>query len=146
MPIAAAPRPITVTPTTAPVSTPGTLQFSAASYSVAENAGTASITVTRTGGSSGAVGVSYATSNGSATAGSDYTASSGTLGWANGDAANKSFAITLLDDTAVETAETVNLSLSNPIGGATLGSPASAVLEMMPGYRSERKSTPNLRA
>ena len=117
-----------VTPTPAPVATPGTLQFSAASYSVAENAGTASITVTRTGGSSGAVGVSYATSNGSATAGSDYTASSGTLGWANGDAANKSFAITLLDDTAVETAETVNLSLSNPTGGATLGSPASAVL------------------
>ncbi len=119
-----------VTPTTAPVATPGTLQFSAASYSVAENAGTASITVTRTGGSSGAVGVSYATSNGSATAGSDYTASSGTLGWANGDAANKSFSVTVLDDTTVETNETANLSLSNPTGGATLGSPASAVLTL----------------
>ena len=117
-----------VTTTTAPVATPGTLQFSAASYSVAENVGTASIAVTRAGGTSGAVGVSYATSNGSATAGSDYTAASGTLSWTNGDAANKSFTITLLNDTAVETAETVNLSLSNPTGGATLGSPTTATL------------------
>ena len=49
----------------------GTLQFSSATYSVNENGGSILITVTRTGGSSGAVGVSYATSNGSATAGSD---------------------------------------------------------------------------
>ena len=53
---------------------PGTLQFSAASYSVNENQGTATITVTRTGGSTGSVSVNYATSNGTATAGSDYTA------------------------------------------------------------------------
>ena len=52
----------------------GTLQFSAATYSVAENGGNATITVTRTGGSAGAVGVTFATSNGTATAPSDYTA------------------------------------------------------------------------
>ena len=34
----------------------GTLQFSAATYSVAENGGSATITITRTGGSAGAVG------------------------------------------------------------------------------------------
>ena len=107
---------------------PGTLQFSAAAYSVAESAGTATITATRTGGSTGAVGVSYATSNGSATAGSDYTAASGALSWANGDAANKTFTVTIINDTAVEGAETVNLTLSNPTGGATLGSPATATL------------------
>ena len=117
-----------VTPTTAPVATPGTLQFSAATYSVTENAGTATITITRAGGTSGAVGVSFATSNGSATAGGDYTGASGTLSWTAGDAANKSFAITIANDTAVEGAETVNLSLSNPTGGATLGAPASATL------------------
>jgi len=52
----------------------GALQFSAATYTVNEYAGSATITVTRAGGSSGAVAVSYATSNGTATAGSDYAA------------------------------------------------------------------------
>src|SRR5262249_8182684 len=50
---------------------PGALQFSSATYAVNENGGAATVTVTRTGGSSGAVSVSYATSNGTATAGSD---------------------------------------------------------------------------
>ena len=107
---------------------PGALQFSAAAYSVAENAGTATITATRTGGSTGAVGVSYATSNGSATAGNDYAAASGTLSWANGDSANKTFTVMIANDSSVEGAETVNLTLSNPTGGATLGSPATATL------------------
>ena len=52
---------------------PGYLQFSLAAYSVAENGTSATITVTRTGGDFGAASVNYATSNGSATAGSDYT-------------------------------------------------------------------------
>ncbi len=56
------------------VAPPGTLQLSAATYSVAENGGSATITVTRTGGSAGAVGVTLATSNGTATAPADYTA------------------------------------------------------------------------
>lgn len=109
---------------------PGTLQFSATSYSVAEDAGSATIAVTRSGGSSGAVGVSYATSNGSATAGSDYTAASGTLSWANGDSANRTFSVTIANDSTVESSETVNLSLSNPTGGATLGSLATATLTL----------------
>ena len=109
----------------------GTLQFSAASYSAAEgNSGssTATITVTRTGGSAGAVGVSFATGNGTATAGSDYTATNGTLSWADGDTAAKTFAVTVLGDTTVEGDETVNLTLSSPTGGAGLGSPATSVL------------------
>ncbi len=52
---------------------------SASSYSVGEGAGTATITVSRTGGSGGAVSADYATANGAATAGSDYTATSGTF-------------------------------------------------------------------
>ena len=107
---------------------PGTLQLSAATYSVNENVGTATITVSRTGGSSGAVGVNYATSNGTATAGSDYTAASGTLNWADADAANKTFTVPIIDDAATEASETVNLTLSAPTGGATLGTPSTAVL------------------
>jgi hypothetical protein len=112
---------------------PGTLQFSATSYSVAENVagGNAAITVTRAGGGTGAVGVSFATSNGTATAGLDYTTVSQTLSFANGDTTAKTVNIPIIDDTIFEGNETVNLTLSNPTGGATLGSPGSAVLTIV---------------
>ncbi|HTU65578.1 MAG TPA: Calx-beta domain-containing protein [Steroidobacteraceae bacterium] len=107
----------------------GTLQFSAATYSVGEAGPTATITVTRANGSSGAVGVSYATvTGGTAAAGSDYTTKTGTLSWASGDAASKTFTVSILEDSAVEGSETVNLQLSSPTGGATLGSQTTAVL------------------
>jgi hypothetical protein len=109
----------------------GTLQFSAATYTVNEYAGSATITVTRAGGSSGAVAVSYATSNGTATAGSDYAATSGTLYWSDGDTAGKTFAVPIVNDSASEGNETVNLTLSNPTGGAILGSPSTAALTIV---------------
>ena len=108
----------------APAPQPGTLQLSSSSYSVNENQGTATITVNRTGGSDGAVAVNYATSNGTATAGSDYTATSGTLTFAAGET-SKTFTVPITDDTLVEGNETVNLTLSSPTGGATLGSPST---------------------
>ncbi len=107
------------------------LQFNSATYSVNEGGGTATISLTRTGGSSGAVSVQYATSNGSATAGQDYTATSGTLTWADGDSSPRSFTVPITDDTLNEANETVNVALSNPGGGATLGSPSTAVLTIV---------------
>ena len=107
---------------------PAFCNFSAATYSVAENGGSATITITRTGGSAGAVGVTVATSNGTATAPADYTAVTQTVSFAAGDTANKTVNIPIVDDAAVEANETVNLALSNPTGGATLGSPNTAVL------------------
>ena len=64
--------------------TPGSLQFTLDVIDASESQGTASITVNRTGGSDGAVSVNFATSDGSATAGSDYTATSGTPGYPSG--------------------------------------------------------------
>ena len=110
---------------------PGTLQFSSATYNVNENGSSATITITRTGGSAGSVGAHFATSNGTATAGSDYTAVTQTVLFANGDATNKTVTIPILDDMLVEGNETVNLTLSSPTGGATLGSPATAVLTII---------------
>ncbi|HUQ34402.1 MAG TPA: lamin tail domain-containing protein, partial [Pyrinomonadaceae bacterium] len=109
---------------------PGALQFNSATYSVNENGGSVTITVTRTGGSDGAVSINYATSNGSATSGSDYTATSGTLSYANSET-SKTFSVPVIDDTTYEGNETVNLLLSSPTGGATLGSPSSAVLTII---------------
>src|SRR5262249_8430090 len=125
--VASRPR-LSVTYTTGtPAPQPGTLQFSNAAYAVGESGGTATITVTRTGGSDGSVTVNYATSNGTATAGSDYTASSGTLTFAAGET-SKTFTVPITDDTLGEGNETVNLTLSSPTGGATLGGQGTAVL------------------
>jgi len=60
------------------IAVPGTVQFSAPTYSIGEAGPTATITATRTGGSDGAISVGYATSDDTATAGSDYTATNGT--------------------------------------------------------------------
>src|SRR5262249_17242548 len=106
---------------------PGTLQFSVPTYNVSENGGTATITVTRTNGTDGSVSVNHGTTNGRASAGSDYPASSGTLTFAAGET-SKTFTVPILDDTLVEGNETVNLTLSSPTGGATLGGQGTAVL------------------
>ena len=123
------------------VSSPGALAFSAATYSVAEDAGAgvAVITVTRTGGSAGAATVDYATSNGTGTAGSgnDYTAATGTLTFANGET-SKTFNVPLNDDALDEADETVNVTLSN-VTGATLGSQSTAVLTI-----TDNDATPTL--
>ncbi len=109
----------------------GTLNFSTAAYNVSEAGVTATITVTRTGGNGGAIGVTYATSNGSATAGSDYTTTTNTLSWIAGDSADKTFTVDITEDLVVEGNETVNLALSLPTGGAVLGATSTSVLTIL---------------
>src|SRR5262249_7165008 len=111
--------------------TPGQIQLSASSYSASEAAGTVTITATRTGGSDGAISVAFSASSGSATAGLDFTAVTGTLTWAAGDSSSKTFTVPILEDSLVEGNETVVLSLSTVAGGATLGTPASATLTII---------------
>jgi hypothetical protein len=101
---------------------PGVIKFGEASFGALESAGQAVITVERSGGEDGAVSVRYATSDGTATAGQDYTATSGTLSWVAGDESSKTFTIPVADDGVAEDVETVHLTLSDPTGGATLDS------------------------
>ena len=108
----------------------GTIAFSSATYSVNENETAATITASRTGGISGSVTVDYATADGTASTGSDYTLNTGTLTWADGDSADKTFSIVIADDGIVEDDETVSLTLSNETGGATLGT-SSATLTIV---------------
>ncbi len=127
---------------------PGVLQLSAQSYSIGEGAGTATITVARTGGSDGAVSVHYAAGGGTATggtpsmAGRDYTSVSGTLSWAAGDANPKTFAIAINDDSAIENTETVGITLSTPNGGAALGAQNSATLSIVDNDTATPTATP----
>lgn len=109
---------------------PGVLKFSSATYDVSETGPSATITVTRTAGSAGLVTVHYATSGGTATAGADYTATSGTLSFAGGET-SKTFAVPILNDGSAEPSETINLALSSPTGGASVGTPSSAVLTIL---------------
>ena len=104
----------------------GSLQFSASSYTVAQSAGTLTVTVNRTGGSIGEVGVGYATSNGTAVAGTNFTAASGTLQWASGDATSKTFSVPISNATAFSGSKSFAVALSNPSSGATLSTPSSA--------------------
>jgi len=105
----------------------GTLQFSQATYTVKESAGKASVTVTRTGGSLGIVTVDFATSDDTAIAGTDYTATNGTLSFGAG-VTSKSFSVVVTNDTLNEPDRTLGLSLSNATGGAVLGVQSNAVL------------------
>jgi hypothetical protein len=110
---------------------PGTLQFSAATYTTLDERD-AEMTVTRTGGSDGAVSVKCDTSSGgTATAGSDYTVVSKVLNWNHLDSDSKTCTVPINDDNDNnEGTETVNLALSNPTGGATLGAPNTAVINI----------------
>ncbi len=107
---------------------PGAIRFSAPTYTVSEGGGVARITVQRTPGTASAVTVDYATvAGGTATTGVDYLMTSGTLTFNAGEP-SKTFTIPILNDTRDGPDETVNLALSNPTGGATLGTPSTAVL------------------
>ena len=108
---------------------PGAIRFSAGAYTVSESAGVATITVQRTpGATAGAVTVDYATvAGGSATPGADYMLISGTLTFKAGEV-SKTFTVPIVNDNVDEPSETVQLALSNPTGGATLGKPVTAVL------------------
>ncbi|MFA6563838.1 MAG: Calx-beta domain-containing protein [Verrucomicrobiia bacterium] len=110
-----------------PPNAAGTVQFSASGFTINEDGGSATIYVTRTGGVTGAATVDYATSNGTATAGTDYTATTGTLTWADGDGSTKSFAVPILNGGAYEADETINLALSNATS-ASVGNPSTATL------------------
>src|SRR5215217_5556014 len=101
-------------------SEPGTFRFSLPAYTIGEAGGAASIVVQRINGDDGAVSVQYSATGGTATAGQDFTAVSGTLSWAAGDSGSRSFNLPVVNDGTPEADETILLTLSNPTGGATL--------------------------
>jgi hypothetical protein len=108
----------------------------------------AALQVTLSAPSASPVSVSYATANGSATAGSDYTASSGSVSFAPGSTSS-AILVPVLGDVAPEPLETFSVTLSGPVS-ATLGD-ASAIativdddggapllLELSHGFRTTR--------
>lgn len=108
---------------------PGEVKLSSAAYGASESNANVAIIVSRINGSSGTITVNYATSNGTAAAGEDYSATSGTLTFAGGETA-KLLSIPVLNDSKDEPDETLNVTISNPTGGATLANPSTAVVTL----------------
>ena len=86
--------------------------LSVGDVTVTESDGAATLVVSLSGETSAAVTVGYATANAGATAGADYSSTSGTLTIAAG-ATSADVVITVLDDTTPESDETFILSLRN---------------------------------
>ncbi len=104
---------------TPPVVTAPTIAITNASLAEG-NSGSRNLafTVNLSTASTTAVSVNYATSNGTATAGQDYTAASGTVTFAPG-VLSQQVNVAIAGDTTVEPSETLTVTLSNPTG-ATL--------------------------
>ncbi len=87
--------------------------FSHGATNVAENAGSITLTVVRSGATNTSVSVRFASTNGTATAGSDYAATNGLLVFATNEV-SKTFTVAILDDAVAENAETFSVRLSSP--------------------------------
>lgn len=109
---------------------PGRILFPQFAYVGAENDGSITVTARRVGGIVGAATVDYAITPLTATAGSDYTAVSGTLSWPAGQGGYRSFTVPVLNDELIEGTEVATLSLGNATGAA-LGAPAEALLTIL---------------
>lgn len=106
----------------------GSLQFSMTGFLVTESSPTASITVRRVDGQDGAVSASVSQSDGTAMSPADYTNGALAVSWTNGDSANKTAQLPIVNDPLNEDNESVNLTLGGFTGGAVLGSPGTATL------------------
>jgi glucose/arabinose dehydrogenase len=104
---------------------PSTISVSEAAVNVSEASPKATITVQRSGNVAGQASVKFGTSNGTAIAGADYTATSGIVNFAAGQT-TKTISIPILNDTISESQETFAVKLSTPTGGI-LGRTTSTV-------------------
>jgi len=111
---------------------PGVVYFAAANYTVVEDDTSVTVTVRLSvaPGIGPSAQVNYATSNGTAEAGKDYQAASGTLTF-EGAQQTQTFTVAIYEDTHTEPDETVLLTLSNPVGCliGTTNTPATITIK-----------------
>ncbi len=86
---------------------------------VDEDDGTVTFTLTKTGAAVLPLTVDYASADGTAVDGLDYTGVSGSVTFAPGET-EKTVVVTLIDDSTTENTEEFSLNLSNPVNG-TIG-------------------------
>jgi hypothetical protein len=107
------------------------IQFSPANYTVAENAGsvTLSLIANRQGNPNDVLTVRFETIGGTATAGADFVSASGTVTFGPGET-RRTITVQILDDNLIESTENFSVVLSNPGPGASLGTASSATIDI----------------
>ena len=120
------PRPLANSPSATVIGPPGLAVADAEAREGTDD--TIAFEVTLSRAASGTVRVDYATSDGSAQAGADYTAQSGTLTFATGETA-KTIGVAVLDDAVDEGEETFTLTLSSPSGAVIADGSATGTIE-----------------
>lgn len=108
----------------------GTVQFSAAAYQANADAGTAIVTLLRSGGSDGEISVQFSTADGTAVEGLDYTGVVQVVIFADGQTSAE-VEIPLLNPDGVFGDRTVLLALNEPSAGIVLGDPEVAILAIV---------------
>jgi len=108
----------------------GQFIFNMASYQIDENGGFATITIVRTGGSSGTNSVTFSTSDLTAANGINYQGSTNILTFVPGQVFQTIY-IPVMNDGNVDPNLIVNLTLSNPTSPAGLGDQATAQLTII---------------
>ncbi len=104
------------------------VQFELADYQFDENVGNATGRVRRTGDLTGPATVTFQTNTtGTATPGTDFTATTTILAFADGQE-YATFSVSIADDTLAEPVETIGVALTGPSTGSTLGSQSTATL------------------
>ena len=106
---------------------PGTLQFASDTVTVAEDAVSIALAVSRSGGTSGTISASYETSDGTAVGGSDFVTASGSVAFGDGESADRTVELLISDDSVDETDESFTVALV----GAEVGAPASVVVTIV---------------
>lgn len=105
----------------------GAFEVAVTDTGMTERDGQVSIGVIRSGPTYGEISVAYATADGTAQAGADYVAAADRLVLTNGQTSAE-VVLDILDDELEETGESLTLTLSDPLGGATLGSNVTATV------------------
>ena len=106
-----------------------TLQMANGAVSVAEDVGSAALTVTLTPASADIVTVAYSVTGGTAVSGTDYTLAPGVLTFLPGQT-SRSFVVTILDNLLSQDNRRLDISLSSP-SNAQLGSPSVTSLTIV---------------
>ncbi|MEO0836137.1 MAG: Calx-beta domain-containing protein, partial [Cyanobacteria bacterium J06642_3] len=109
---------------------PGFISLATNTYQVNETDGTVDITIVRTEGSDGVVSIDYDTIEATATAGNDYTPTSGTLTFADGET-SKTVTVDIVDDNLSEGNEEFGFAIDNLAGDATLLAPRTALVTIV---------------
>lgn len=108
--------------------------FSTTQQRAAETSTRTTVVVERRGDASNAASVNYTVAGRTAMAGADFEAQAGTLAFAP-NVRSRDITISLRDDALAEPDEEIQIQLTNPSGGASLGFPSTTALRILDNER-----------